>query len=121
MEVVPLKDMHPGRSASIKIGLDKVGFLGAVHPNQSNRPVYVFELDLDKIMTIKTRNVKFKELSKYPSIHKDVAFIADKHLNSSDIIKVIKKSGGRLLTDIDVFDVYEGPNLDKNKNRLLTH
>lgn len=118
LEVVPLKDMHPGRSASIKIGLDKVGFLGAVHPNQSNRPVYVFELDLDKIMTIKTRNVKFKELSKYPSIHKDVAFIADKHLNSSDIIKVIKKSGGRLLTDIDVFDVYEGPNLDKNKKSI---
>jgi phenylalanyl-tRNA synthetase beta chain len=69
-------------------------------------------------MTIKTRNVKFKELSKYPSIHKDVAFIADKHLNSSDIIKVIKKSGGRLLTDIDVFDVYEGPNLDKNKKSI---
>ncbi len=116
--VEPLKDMHPGRSAVIKIGRDEVGFLGEVHPNLSKKPVYVFELNLDKIMDMKVRNIKFKELSKYPSINKDVAFIADKHINSSNIINVIKKAGGRLLTAIDVFDVYEGANLDDNKKSI---
>lgn len=113
-----LKDMHPGRSAIIKIGLDKVGFLGAVHPRLCQNEVYVFELDLEKIMELKVRGIKFKELSKYPSINKDLAFIADKHINSEEIVQVIKKAGGKLLTKIDVFDVYEGPNLEENKKSI---
>ncbi|MDD2518471.1 MAG: phenylalanine--tRNA ligase subunit beta [Bacilli bacterium] len=117
-EVAPLKDMHPSRSAIIKIGLEEVGFIGEVHPNLSKKPVYVFELNLDKIMDIKIRNIKFKELTKYPSIHKDVAFVVDKQLNSADIINVIKRSGGRLLTEIDVFDVYAGSNLNPNKKSI---
>lgn len=117
-EVEPLKDMHPGRSAIIKIGLDKVGFFGEVHPNLCKKPVYVFELDLEKIMQLKVRGIKFKESSKYPSINKDVAFIANKNINSLEIINVIKKAGGRLLTDIDVFDVYEGPNLEEGKKSI---
>ncbi|MFA5603238.1 MAG: phenylalanine--tRNA ligase subunit beta [Bacilli bacterium] len=117
-EVDTLKDMHPNRSAIIKIGLDQVGFIGEVHPNFSKKPVYVFELNLDKLMDIKIRNIKFKELTKYPSIHKDVAFVVDKQLNSSDIVNVIKRSGGRLLTDVDVFDVYVGSNLEKTKKSI---
>ncbi len=116
--VEPLKDMHPNRSAVIKINQEKVGYLGEVHPNLSKKPVYVFELNLDKLMNIKTRGIKFKELTKYPSINKDVAFVADKHLHSSDIINIIKKTGGRLLTDIDVFDVYVGDNLENDKKSI---
>lgn len=117
-EIATLKDMHPNRSAIIKIGLDQVGFIGAVHPNFSKKPVYVFELNLDKIMDIKIRNIKFKELTKYPSIHKDVAFVVNRQINSLDIVNIIKRSGGRLLTDVDVFDVYVGPNLETNKKSI---
>ncbi|MDD4718512.1 MAG: phenylalanine--tRNA ligase subunit beta [Bacilli bacterium] len=117
-EVESLKDMHPGRSAIIKVGRDKVGFLGEVHPKLSQKPVCVFELNLDTLINIKTRNIKFKELTKYPSISRDVAFIVDKQLNSSDIINIIKKAGGRLLTNIDVFDVYEGSNVESNKKSI---
>ncbi len=113
-----LKDMHPGRSAKIKVGLDEVGFFGQVHPSVSKNPVYIFDIDLEILFKIKTRNIKFKELSKYPSVKKDVAFVIDKEINSSEIEKIIKKAGGRLLVDIDVFDVYEGDNIENNKKSI---
>ena len=60
-----------------------------------------------------TKPLKYKEANKYPGIEKDVAFIVSKNLEVKELIKVIKKSGGRLLKDIKVFDVY---NLDNSDN-----
>ncbi len=113
-----LKDMHPKRGAIIKIDQEIIGFLGEVHPNHCQEPTYVFEVDLEKILDLKIRPIKFKELNKYPTINRDIAFIVDKHIQSKDIIKVIKKAGGRLLTKVDVFDVYEGINLEEGKKSI---
>ena len=62
--------------------------------------------------------MKYKEFSKFPSIKKDVAFIVDKNLESATIEKQIKKSAGSLLTNIEVFDVYTGEHVDKNKKSI---
>ncbi len=113
-----LKDMHPGRCAEILIGRDVVGFFGEVHPNISKKTVYVFELDVDMILDEKVKNIKFKELSKYPSITKDLAFVCDKKLSSLEIEEVIKKVGGRLLTSIEVFDLYEGEGIQDNEKSI---
>ncbi len=113
-----LNDMHPNRCAVIKVGMDEVGYIGEVHPGISNKRIYIFELNLDKLICLKTRNIKFKEISKYPTITKDVAFVVNKQTISDDIVKVIRKSGGRLLTNIDVFDVYEGTNIENNKKSI---
>ncbi len=110
--------MHPKRGAIIKIDQETIGFLGEVHPNHCQEPTYVFEVDLEKILDLKIRPIKFKELNKYPTINRDIAFIVDKHIQSKDIIKVIKKAGGRLLTKVDVFDVYEGINLEEGKKSI---
>ncbi len=113
-----LPDLHPKRGVLLEIDKETIGFYGQVHPLHCQTPVYVFELNVDKIRKIKTKKIKFKELSKYPSINKDVAFEVDKKVQSLDIIKIIKKEGGRLLTKVDVFDVYEGDNLDINKKSI---
>lgn len=113
-----LKDLHPGRSASIIINNEVIGYFGQVHPNLTKKELYVFELSLDKLINIKVRNIKFKEIPKYPSIIKDVAFIVNKSVSSIEIEKVIKKIGGRLLTDVNVFDVYEGENIGENNKSI---
>lgn len=106
-----LNDMHPGRCAEVLIDNVCIGFLGEVSPKVSKKRVYVFELNISRILEFKVKTIKFKELSKYPSVSKDVAFVCDKNLSSLEIEKFIRKAGGRLLTSIQVFDVYEGENV----------
>ncbi len=113
-----LKDMHPGRSASIKIGNESIGYFGEINPDINEDEVYIINLNLDKIFKQKVRGIKFKEISIYPSITKDVAFVVDKDLKSEEIVKKIEKTGKPLLTNIDVFDIYVGENVDKDKKSI---
>lgn len=113
-----LKDMHPGRCAALLIDGKQIGFLGQVHPELEKKEVYVCELSLDLLKEIKVRPIKYKEVNKYPSIIKDMAFVVSKDVSSGDLKKVIEKAGGRLLTDVMVFDVYEGENLESTQKSI---
>ncbi|MDD6878751.1 MAG: phenylalanine--tRNA ligase subunit beta [bacterium] len=111
--------IHPGISAEILLDKEPVGYLGKVHPLISRKnDIYVCEISLTKIVSKKIKPIKYKEISKFPSIEKDLAFIVDKDVLSSDIVTVIKKAGGKLLTEISVFDVYAGENLEINKKSI---
>ena len=112
------KEFHPGRSCALLIDREVVGYFGQVHPTECKKEVYVFELDLLKIMSHKVRMVKYKEVSKYPAIHKDVAFIVEKKITSKEIMDVLKHVGGRMVTNIDVFDVYTGENVGANEKSI---
>ena len=112
-----LPNIHKGISAEILLDGEMLGIIGRVHPNTLKDEVYVFELSLNKLMR-DVKPIKFKEPSKYPSIEKDVAFLINKEITASDISKMIKKSSSRLLKSIDVFDVYSGDNMDKDKKSI---
>ena len=112
-----LPNLHPGISASILLDGEMLGIIGRVHPNTLKDEVYIFELSLNKLMR-KVKPIKFKEPSKYPSIEKDVAFLIDRNINSLEIEKMIKKYSSRLLKDINVFDVYLGDNIAKDKKSI---
>jgi len=105
---------HPGICASIMIGRDEIGVIGKIHPNII-KDVYGAELSIDKLMNQKVRGIKFKEISKYPSISKDISILLDKNISSLEVLKVIKKAGGPLLNSVNVFDLYE---MDNNKKSL---
>ena len=111
------ESLHPGISANILLDRKKVGYLGKVHPLVSKDDIYILELSIDKLMA-KTKPVKFKPASKYPAVNKDVAFIVNKSIPSSEIEDIIKKAAGRLLTDIKVFDVYEGDKLKETEKSV---
>ena len=111
------KDLHPGISADILIDHKKIGIFGRVHPSIIKEEVYVFELSLQALM-IKTKPIKFKEAPKYPAIEKDLAFIIDKNISAGEVETVIKKAGGRLLTDVKIFDVYTGENVPSDKKSI---
>ena len=116
-EVKEISNMHPYMSAVIKLDREEVGIIGRVHPSLKKDDIYVFEISLNKLMK-PIKPIKFKEASKYPTIVKDLAFVTKKNTMSLEIESIIKKSGGRLLTDISVFDVYTGENVGDNEKSI---
>ena len=112
------KEMHPGQSAYINVNGANVGIIGKIHPNVTKEDVYVLEINLDELFQKKVGKMKYKEISKFPSVKKDVAFVIDRNIVSKDIEKVIKNAGGSLLTEIEVFDVYTGPNVPNDKKSI---
>ena len=111
-------EIHPKINSEVIVGGKSVGYFGKLHPSVIKEDVYVCEISLSKLILNKTGDVKFKELNKYPKIEKDLAFIVDDSVDSFDIISEIKKSGGKLLTDVKVFDIYKGEKLDSDKKSI---
>lgn len=91
---------------------------GRLHPNVSKDKVFVFEINLSKLLSKKVGKMKFKEISKFPNVKKDVAFIVNKDITSKEIEMVIKKTSGSALTNIEVFDVYTGENVGENEKSI---
>ncbi len=112
------ESFHPYRSAGIYVDNELVGYVGEVLRTINKNKVYVFELSVNKLMSKKIRSIKMKEIPKFPSITKDVAFVLDRDVTANEVIKEIKKNGGRLLVDIDVFDVYVGDKIDENTKSI---
>lgn len=110
-------DLHPGISAKILLDKKEIGIIGRVHPKILKDEVYVFEISLQALMT-EIKPLKYEEAPKYPSMEKDMAFILDKSIEAGKVIDIIKKAGGRILSDVTVFDVYEGENIDNSKKSI---
>ncbi len=113
-----IPDMYPGATALITIDSVAVGYIGRIHPNISKKEIYVCELSLTELAKKKTRAYKYKELSKYPSITKDVAFVMPLYMESKDVEKEIKRSGGKYLKEINVFDLYKGENIGQDEKSI---
>ena len=116
-DVLKVSDLHPGISADIKLDRKKIGIIGRVHPNIIKDEVYVFEISMNALMS-DIKPIRFKEAPKYPAIQKDAAYVVDKNITAGEIIKTIKNAGGRLLKNIDIFDVYTGINIGLNKKSI---
>lgn len=111
-------ELHPGQAAQISVNNDIVGIIGRVHPKVSKENIYMLEIDLDKLLEKKVGKMKYKEISKYPSVKKDLALVVDKNITSKEVEMNIKKAGGSLLTNIEVFDVYEGIGIPEGKKSI---
>ena len=112
------EELHPGQSALISVNNDVVGLIGRVHPELSKEAVYVMEINLDKLLAKKTGKMKYKEISKYPTVKKDLSIVVDKDVESSQIAMQIKKAAGSLLLNSEVFDLYTGKGIDEGKKSL---
>lgn len=112
------KEFHPGQSADISLNGQIIGTIGKVHPKKAKEDAFVFEINLDQLLEKKTGKMKYKEVSKYPSIKKDIAILVDKDITSQTVEKVIQKAGGNLLSEAQVFDVYTGKNIQPDKKSM---
>ena len=112
------QEFHPYQTAQISVNNDVVGIIGKLHPNCTKDNVYVLEINLDKLLEKKTGKMKYKEISKFPSVKKDLAVVIDKDITSEEIAKQIKKLAGNLLIGSKIFDVYTGENIEENKKSI---
>ncbi len=113
-----IEEMHPTKSTYINVSGKIVGMFGQVHPNICKDEVYVCEINLEELLSIKTGRLKYKETSKFPGITKDLAFILPKNVLNKDVVSSIKQGGGKLLSTINVFDYYEGDKIEENKKSI---
>lgn len=117
-EVANLPEMHPGMSAKILLDREPIGIIGRVHPSYKKDEIYVAEISMTTLYNKQIKPIKFKEASKYPEISKDMAFIVKKEVTAGELLQQIKKSGGRLLTDVSIFDVYVGENVGEDEKSI---
>ena len=115
---------HPGRSGTIALGKNPIAYFGEIHPAVLQElgiktRVVAFELLLDNIPEAKKKSsTKPKlETSKFQATTRDFAFVLDSDVPAANLIQAVKKAD-KLITDVEIFDVYEGANLGENKKSL---
>ncbi|WP_066194592.1 MULTISPECIES: phenylalanine--tRNA ligase subunit beta [Gracilibacillus] len=117
-----LLDMHPGRTAQLFIGDRPVGFLGQIHPQLQKsydlKETYVFDIDLDYLLTIHDNEPSFDKIPRYPSVTRDIALVVDEAVPAGALQTTIQQAGGALLQDVQVFDVYQGEHLEVGKQSV---
>ena len=113
--------LHPGQTAGIYRGDVLMGYLGTLHPELQSAydlatPVYLFELELGAVLN--ARLPAFAELSKYPAQRRDIAVIVDKSVAAGELLENVRSVAGTYLTDLRLFDVYEGKGIDPKRKSL---
>ncbi|WP_333876312.1 phenylalanine--tRNA ligase subunit beta [Methylobacter sp.] len=123
-QFVPAKHpaLHPGQTAEILSQQgDSIGWLGMLHPTLEKQlgfdtQVFLFELDQDLLLN--KQIPKFKPLSKYPSVRRDIALIVKEEVAVSEIINCIKDCAEQTLQDIVVFDIYRGKGIEEGSKSI---
>ena len=113
--------LHPGQSAMVSRNDEQVGWIGQLHPKlQSqldfNTPVYLFQVDVAKVS--ESRLPKFSDVSKFPAVRRDLAFLIDSQITSADLMSEARNAAGEHLIDLMLFDVYQSKDTD-NKGKSL--
>ena len=112
--------LHPGQSAEIVVNGQSFGYLGRLHPSLENDldlgVTWVAELDQSAVLQSYVSN--FTELSRFPSVRRDIALLISDNINVNDIQQLIKQTGGDLLDSSWLFDVYTGQGVEQGKRSL---
>ncbi|ENU10397.1 phenylalanine--tRNA ligase subunit beta [Acinetobacter calcoaceticus] len=112
--------LHPGQSAEILVDGKSIGYLGRLHPSLENEldlsTTWVAELDQTTVLQSYVSN--FTELSRFPSVRRDIALLISDNINVRDIQQLIEQTGGELLDSTWLFDVYTGQGVEDGKRSL---
>lgn len=114
--------LHPGQTAKVCQGEQVIGLCGAIHPALAqkldlNRNIYLFELRLASLL--QRELVPCQSLSKFPSLRRDIALVVDEQIPAADVLHCISTAHtDSLLTDLQLFDVYQGEGIDSGKKSL---
>ena len=111
---------HPGRAAKIYIEDVKIGEIGEISFGLAKNyditsRAYIGELDLIKIMPYIVKDILMEEISKYPTVERDIAIVIDRDLETDVLEKFMIENGSELLKSVELFDVYMGGNIEKDK------
>ena len=114
---------HPGRAAKVTANGTELGIIGQIHPSVSKKygidvPCYAAELSFDALKAAIDYDIKYSPLPKFPAVTRDIAMLVDRETPVAEIEAVIRRSAGKLLEDIKLFDVYEGEQIPEGKKSV---
>lgn len=114
---------HPGVSAHYTINGVTIANYGELHPQvvknfDLSGKVYMFEIDLEAVLSITVPAFRYKSFSKFPGTSRDLAIVAPVSVTSGDIVALIKEHGGEYLESVSIFDVYEGEHIEAGYRSL---
>jgi phenylalanyl-tRNA synthetase beta chain len=117
--------LHPGRSASIEIGDERIGIAGELHPQLANElgfegiRVAIAELNLERIIALAdAHKAEPVRVARFLPVEQDFAIVVDRSVTASAVEQTLRRHAGPLLTGLSLFDVFEGPQIGEDKRSL---
>ena len=114
--------LHPGQSAKLYIDDQYVGWLGQLHPNTAKQldlsATWVAQLSLAPLLTLAREQHAITTPSKFPQVRRDIAILVDSDISLQTLESTIRKASGALLTDLWLFDVYQGEKVPAGQRSL---
>lgn len=115
------KNFHPGRCAKIIFNDKMIGVIGQLHPRfvkeQEINETIALEINIEDIINDKGTFV-YRPINKFPAIERDLAIVCKKNINALDIETLIRQSGKKILTNVELFDLYTGENVKEDEKSL---
>jgi len=124
----PYDYLSSQQRAEIFLNGEKIGFLGRIHPQiagkyQVNQSIFVAQISLTGIfdyLNKLSRKFQYRSVSPFPTSEKDLSFVFSENVNYSKVIKEIKRIAGDNLQEVNVFDVYQNAELEKEKKKSVS-
>ena len=113
------------KCAEVKLDNSKIGFLGEVSDKILNKlkipKVVVFNLDFDLVQKFATEEHEYRPISRFPASVRDIAVLVDLSTKVIEVLNVINRAGGKIVRDVDLFDMYQGEEIPEGKKNLAFH
>ncbi len=116
--------LHPGKQAKVQAGEREVGVFGELHPlvrqnyDLPDSPLLAAELNLDALLPLIPERYETQPVPAYPPVLEDLALVVDESLPAERVAEVIRQAGGKIVTDVRLFDVYRGERIGAGKKSL---
>ncbi|WP_296243668.1 MULTISPECIES: phenylalanine--tRNA ligase subunit beta [unclassified Psychrobacter] len=114
--------LHPGQSAKLYIDDAYVGWLGQLHPNTAKQldlpATWVAQLSLAPLLTLAREQHAITTPSKFPQVRRDIAILVNSDVSLQTLAATIRTAAGTLLTDLWLFDVYQGDKVPTGQRSL---
>ncbi len=113
--------LHPGQAVDVFVKGNNAGYFGRLHPKlcaqyDLSDNIYLFEFNIKNI--IKQEKTRYQPISKYPSVKRDISIVIDEKILFDDVLKCARNECTDLLTNLELFDVYQGEGIEKGKKSL---
>jgi phenylalanyl-tRNA synthetase beta chain len=114
------------KCAEIKVNQEEIGFLGEISSKimgklKITNKVVAFDLDFEKLSQLASEEHEFRPISAYPAAIQDIAVLVPRDVSVEDVLNKIEITGGKLVRDVDLFDIYEGEEMPEGKKNLAFH
>ncbi len=113
--------LHPGQSAAVVLGPERIGWLGTLRPGvrEGKDPVVVAEIALDPVLRRATTVARFETLARQPAVERDLSVLADVGMAAGEIVAKVEAAAGELLRQAEVKDRYDRPPVPAGKVSLM--